>query len=114
MAENEAGGGGECSWGREVNRYLNVLGMAWEELAGMEAGVIKERVNQWETGRWRSEVESKSTLVWYRERQGIGGEAGYENSWGSVLLFRVRSNSLRLGWREKFWGGDVRCPLCRG
>ena len=80
----------------------------------MEARAIKERVNQWETGRWRREVESKSTLVWYRERQSFGGEAGYDSSWGSVLLFRVRSNSLRLRWRERFCGGDVRCSMCGG
>ena len=78
----------------------------------MEARAIKEGVNQWETGRWKSEVESKSMLVWYRERQGIFVEAGYDNSWGSVLLFRVRIYSLSLGWWESFWGGDVRCPMC--
>ena len=54
-------------------------------------------------------MESRSTLGCY----GLRGEAeaGYDNSWGTVLLFRVRSNSLRLGWRARFWVGDVRCPM---
>jgi len=29
-----------------------------------------------------------------------------------VLLYRVRSKSLRLGWRERFWGREVGCVGC--
>ena len=35
-----------------MNRYLKVL-ETWWELAGRDEGALKERVNQWETGRWR-------------------------------------------------------------
>lgn len=52
-------------------------------------------VDEREERRWRAEVESRSTLVLYRMKDGIRGEC-YDNSWGSRLLFRVRSNVLRL------------------
>ena len=106
----EAGGG--CSWGREIGRCMGVVGVEWNELGVISKGEIVGRVNDWELNRWREEVSSKSTLSFYRAKESIGGEGGYDNSWGSVLLYRVRSNSLRLGWRERFFGGEVAYVMC--
>ena len=55
---------------------------------------------EWENVRWKREVESKSTLSYYRMKQGIGG-VQYDNSWGAMLMFRARANTLKLGWRER-------------
>ena len=46
-------------------------------------------------------------------KDNIGGGEIYDNSWGSVLLFRVRSNTLKLGWRAGFVSGDTSCVLCQ-
>ena len=27
-------------------------------------------------------------------------------------MFRARSNTLKLGWRNRFVGGDVNCGVC--
>ena len=59
------------------------------------------------------EVESRSTLQLYRHKIGIGDEGIYSNRYGSVLLFNCRTNTLRLGWRQRFVGGAVECPICR-
>ena len=101
-----------------VSTYFRSLGTAvtlncmWNELGVIAKRDIVGRVNDWELSRWREEVGSKSTLNYYRAKDIIGGEGGYDNSWGSVLLYRVRSNSLRLGWRERFFGGEVACVVC--
>ena len=42
----------------------------------------------------------------------IEDEDIYENDWGSVLLYRCRTNSLRLNWRECFVSGNVNCGVC--
>ena len=43
------------------------------------------------------------------------GDVGiYDNSWDSVIMFRCRSNTLKLGWRARFVGGNVGCVLCGG
>ena len=89
-----------------------MVGVDWGEIGVMSRGEIVCRVNEWDLNRWREEVRSKTTLNHYMAKENIGGEGGYDNSWGSVLMYRVRSNSLRLGGRERFFGGEVRCVLC--
>ena len=100
-----------CPWMRLVGGYLVELGLGWAELEGMGAKDVVRRVDVWEENRWREELNEKSSLLHYRMKAGIGGET-YDNSWGSVLLFRVRSNTLRLGWRARYWGGEVGCMMC--
>ena len=42
---------------------------------------------------------------------GICEEGIYRNVFGSVLMFRCRTNTLRLRWRDGYSGGDVDCLL---
>ena len=78
----------------------------------MDKREIANKVNQWEEVRWRREIENRSSIESYRLKNGIGGCDFYDNRWESVLLFRARSNTLRLGWRERFVGGGVGCVMC--
>ena len=98
-------------WMRMIEKYMGELGIDWGVLCGMNATSINGMVNDWENERWRREVESRSTLSYYRMKQEIGG-VRYDNGWGAVLMFRARSNTLRLGWRGRFVGGDVGCVIC--
>ena len=62
--------------------------------------------------RWEEEKESKTTLELYsRCKKKIGEEQIYENEFNSVLVYRCRSNTLKLKWRNRFAGGDERCDL---
>ena len=36
----------------------------------------------------------------------------YGNTFGSVLMFRYRSNTLGLKWNNRFSGGAMDCLLC--
>ena len=38
----------------------------------------------------------------------------YENDFNSVLLYRCRSNTLKLKWRNRFAMKDEKCDLCGG
>ena len=68
---------------------------------------------RWDTERWRSDKESKTALAVYtRFKKEISEEEIYVNEYNSVLLYRCRSNMLKLGWRSRFVGGDVGCLMC--
>ena len=59
------------------------------------------------------DLESRSTLGIYKQfKHSIVEEKFYDNTFGSVLLFKARSNCLKLNWRNRFQGGDVSCRLC--
>ena len=104
--------GGVGAWGKKVREYMVMVNIGWDRIRVMSREAIIERVNNWELEGWRSSVEEMYTLRYYRKKGGIGGEVCYDNSWGAVLLFRSRTDSLRLGWRERFLGGDVSCSSC--
>ena len=99
------------AWMRLVNGYMSELGLNCERLRDMKNEEIVAAVNEWEHVRWRSEVESKSTLVFYRMKEGIGNVL-YDNGWGARLMFGARSNTLRLNWRGRFVGGATGCDMC--
>ena len=70
------------------------------------------KVNEWEERRWRTEVEGRETLEIYRAKSKIGEEGLYLNDMGSLTLFRCRTNTIKLNWRQRFQGGTVDCPVC--
>ena len=58
-------------------------------------------------------VDRENTLSFYRmHKQNIGEEYFYDNSFESCLLFRGRSNPLKLEWRNWFEGGNTQCRVC--
>lgn len=105
--------GSNSKWMKRMDEYLQMMNLQWEDIRTIETAQIVKRVNEWERQRWREEVQNKSTLTFYKLKDNIGGEVCYDNSWGSRLLFGMRSNTLRLGWRARFSGGDVTCQMCR-
>ena len=80
----------------------------------MDSGDIGREVSKWENNRWRTDVESKTTLELYRSKGNVGDKGIYSNEYGSVLLFQCRTNTLKLRWRQGFEGGAVYCLLCGG
>ena len=65
-----------------------------------------------EERRWRTEVEERETLEIYRAKNKIVEEGLYSNDSGSMNLFRCRTNTIKLNWRQRFQGGIVDCPVC--
>ena len=57
-------------------------------------------------------MEGRETLEIYRAKSKIGEEGLYLNDRGSLTLFRCRTNTIKLNWRQRFQGGAVDCPVC--
>ena len=102
-------------WSRTVGEYRRTLGINEEKLRNNSREEIKNEIQMRDSMRWEEEKESKTTLELYsRCKKKIGEEQIYENDFNSVLLYRCRSNTLKLKWRNRFAGGDERCDLCGG
>ena len=62
---------------------------------------------------WQKEVTEKSTLELFRKyKSEIKEESIYDNSQGSVLLFRCRTNTMPLNNRNRHTNSDTSCPCC--
>ena len=57
-------------------------------------------------------MESRATLRLYRNKVGICEEGIYRNVFGSVLMLRCRTNTLKLRWRDGFYCSAVDYLLC--
>ena len=99
-------------WMRQLREYMGELGIGFDRLKTMTRLELNRVVDEWETDRWRRDLESRTTLQLYRSKVGIGEEGIYRNVFGSVLMFRCRTNTLKLRWRDGFSGGAVSCLLC--
>ena len=102
----------QVGWVRTVKKYMAQYEST--QIMDMEFRGIKSKIEQIAGMRWKEEVEAKSTLTLYRWKEKICEENFYNNSRASSLMFKCRSNSLQLGWRNRFRGGNVECNMCGG
>ena len=84
---------------RQLEEYLGEVGVEIGELRSMSKEKVKLKVHAWDEARWRRELNMRETLEVYRNKSKIHEEMIYNNSFGSVILFRCRTNTLKLNWR---------------
>ena len=104
---------------RITQNYMEQLGINKEQLKVQTDQQTKDAVTCKDTERWTAERNSKSSLEIYNKYKiNVKEEDGlYDNSEESVLLFRARTNTLPLFWRNRFKQNateeDQLCPLCK-
>ena len=75
----------------------------------------KKKIRDWDTRKWRTELEGKSTMKWYKEgKKNIQYDLCYTNNVSSKTLARARTNTLQV---EEFihrrnGNHDTTCKLC--
>ena len=72
---------------------MGEIGLSFDMLGNMTKMGLNQVVDRWETRRWRGELDTKTTLRVYRNKVDIGEEGIYRNTYGSVLMFRCRTNT---------------------
>ena len=99
---------------REIKGYLEELGIAnLEQLVSLDEKDLMNLIRSYDSNKWLEELNEKSTLSVYKMfKSSIQQEGFYDNTFESLLLFRGRSNTLKLNWRRRFEGGDTHCELC--
>ena len=79
---------------KQLRRTLEI---SEEKLRNSSREEIKNEIQMRDSMRWEEEKESKTTLELYsRCKKKIGEEQIYEDDFNSVLLYRCRSNTLKL------------------
>ena len=79
----------------------------------MNVGQIKRKINNYDSGLWYEDMQTKQSLSIYRKyKKEIKDERIYDNTIPSELLFRARSNTLALNIEKRHRGESTRCELC--
>ena len=104
----------KIGWNIVTREYRKEVGFSDKyERIGRE--IIRKRMREWDSERWRKELESKSSLEIYRTyKKEFGNEDVYDNRKESVLWCDARMNTMRLEKRNRFVGGSTACKLCDG
>ena len=101
-----------------TQQYMEELNINKNSLMSRTNNQIKEMVRKKDIEKWREEKDSKTTLTIYNHFKVKISEENhlYDNSEESVLLFRSRTNTLPLNWRNRFKpntvNADQLCPMC--
>lgn len=105
---------GYDSYIKVIKNYMSDIRInSLDGLVNMSDSDIDNKIELFDKENWRQEMLGLSTLHLYRQyKTNIREDDIYDNTWDSVLMFRARSNSLGLGWRNRFSGGGTVCQLC--
>eukprot|EP00922_Rhytidocystis_sp_ex-Travisia-forbesii_P016704 GHVS01024983.1.p1 GENE.GHVS01024983.1~~GHVS01024983.1.p1 ORF type:complete len:240 (-),score=2.88 GHVS01024983.1:73-792(-) len=106
----------DTKWKVEIVSLLDDYALSIEELmlAGVRQAkaVVKGRVQDASRILWRMGVSRKSSLKWLTQKTQPHFEEYLDGTYGSRLLFKLRTGSLALGQRVK-WEDDRLCMVCR-
>ena len=58
-------------WWRETSKTMEEVNMKYGKLIKCTAKEVKQRMNDWDTEKWKEEMENKTSLEIYRERKNI-------------------------------------------
>ena len=71
------------------------------------------KIKKWDTTNWKHDIQTKSTLYIYNlYKREISEENWVDNTLGSKLILRGRTNTLTLNWRNRFQNKSEQCPCC--
>ena len=73
---------------------------------------VKDNTREMDDKRWQEEIQGKSSLEIYEEEKKEIKEELMYNRPSSVIMYRARTNCLKLNDRNRHQGGEVGCKLC--
>ena len=102
---------------QKIHKYMTELNININYIKTNKLDKIKDNIKNIDTEIWRNCVENKRTLEMYLEfKHEIKEEKKiYDNTEASIILFKARSNTLKLNCRKKHnkenEKEDTLCPL---
>ena len=99
---------------RTIKNYMMELGIDnLNQLMELSDSALLNRINELDEREWLHELQEKSSLRLYANfKNQIHGETFYDNTFDASLMFRARSNVLKLNWRKRFLNESILCGLC--
>ncbi len=104
-----------CSrWVKDLLNDLRKAGALSGSIRNETKESIRKKMRELDASEWMTEMNEKSSLKIYRKwRKEIGGqEEIYNNDQASEILFKSRTNNLRLNDRKRFWNELTTCDMC--
>ena len=104
---------------KTTQKYMNEINISKNSLLNKTNTQIKEIIKQVDSARWTEEKNNKTTLeIYNRFKTNIKEENHlYDNSEDSIILFRARTNTLPLNWRNIYKPNPIEneqiCPVCK-
>ena len=98
-----------------IKTYMNELQISnLHQLMDIDENHLKKRIFDLDHEEWSAELLEKQTMVLYATfKNEIKEEKFYDNTFEASLIFKARSNVLKLDWRNRFTDGNVICKLCK-
>ena len=77
-------------WAKTVNKFRQELGLGWNDLREINKKDMKTKIRDRDTRMWRTDMQEKDTLKWYREgKKDIQYDQCYRNSLSSKILAKA-------------------------
>merc|ERR1711874_245772 len=103
-------------WYTSIKKYMENLGISWDELKEMSRDELKLRVREYDTKKWKTSLQDLKTQKYYVQgKEKFGYDFCYRNNYDSTFLAKARLNALKLEeqvGRGKDWY-DRTCKLCK-
>ena len=103
----------KTKWAKTTTEYLRTVQLKDSELKNMDKNTLKNKLRDWDSQQWHSEMSSKTSISMYKNRKKeIKEEIIYDNTTASCILFRARTNTLPLNDRKRHVQETTACELC--
>ena len=100
-------------WLKTTKEFMKEINLNYPELRTIKKEKLKNKIIDWDSKKWQQEVAEKSSLAIYKNFKTILAEEKiYDNRPSSQVLFKARTNNLRLNDRNRHTNGDTKCLLC--
>ena len=99
-------------WSKIVCRYMSNLNL--ENIFFLSINLIKNRINEFDTNRWKEEIAEKTTLTRYKNyKNNIEEIKWFKNGFKYSLMMKARADALKLNWRNHRDEANKICDLCK-
>ena len=101
----------KCKLTKEVNMILQEIKLS--EFLNSSIEKIKLKCNEWDEEIWITEIGKKNSLDLYKNFKVKIKQETYYNEEKSLIIFRMRTNTLNLNDRKRFQNESTECQLCK-
>ena len=92
---------------------MKVTNINFNEIRQYSKEYLKQFMIKWDRNIWEDELVMKTSLQIYKQfKNDIGGEEMYDNRPSSTILYKVRTNTLQLNYRNIHTNKDIHCLVC--
>ena len=95
---------------KTTQKYMDEVKLKVTNIEMQSKEEIKQKLIAWDNKQWKHEIESKSSLLIYRQyKDKIQEENIYDNRPSSTIFYKARTNTLPLNDRNRHKNKETHC-----